>query len=83
MPRTEQEVLKDFEKLGYKVNRNTNFTIVLENNNEIELVISKVNHWYTCKITNSISSRKEALYIDMEEHKLLTELFTIWGWLDE
>ena len=69
--RTEEEVLKDFEKLGWKVLNNSN-AILLLSMNDYEIDIRKYGKKYT------ISSWD---YIDMQEHKLLNELFTIWGWI--
>ena len=71
--RTEQEVLKDFEKLGYEIVCNNNIRIEL-NNIDYKLVISKICHWYFCESVLTTP-------INVQEHKLLTELFTIWGWL--
>ena len=74
--RTEQEVLNDFEKLGYEVVANGDCFIKLKNNGDM-IRISKYSVWYRCYREDS----ELAVPIDMEEHKLLNELFTIWGWL--
>lgn len=74
--RTEKEVLKDFEKLGYDVVANGGCFIKLNNNGDI-IRISKYSMWYWSYCEDS----GLAVPIDMEEHKLLNELFSIWGWL--
>ena len=74
--RTEEEVLKDFEKMGYEVKENTNIELVLGTNFFFIKFkkIPKVYHTYY-----EDSSQRST--ITMLEHQLLTELFTIWGWL--
>lgn len=76
--RTETEVLKDFEKLGYEIKKSDNI-ICLLNDYDTKIRISKVSRTYRVyykKISgNMIAS------INMQEHKLLNELFTIWNWL--
>lgn len=74
--RTEEEVLKDFEKLGYDIIYNGQHYIKL-NNNGYMMRISKMTKKYKCYDEYS----KLAIPIEIEEHKLLTELFSIWGWL--
>lgn len=79
--RTEQEVLKDFEDLGYEVVCNNNLRIKLENNGEI-IAISKYSCWYSSKRYDEYNKYEGiSVPIGMKEHKLLNELFTIWGWL--
>ena len=74
--RTEEEVLKDFKKLKWKVFRNNNqmLCLLFYNKGSIvqdkEIIVGKKNRLY-----------RTYDYISMQEHKLLTELFTIWGWL--
>ena len=74
--RTEKEVLKDFEKLGYEVKENTNFDLRLETT-YFRIEISKRYKDYTTYYEDS----KFHSTINLNEHKLLHELFTIWGWL--
>lgn len=74
--RTEEEVLKDFERLGYNVVANGDWYIKLNYNGDM-IRISKYSKAYKCYDEDS----KLALPIEIEEHKLLTELFSIWGWL--
>ena len=77
--RTEQEVLNDFEKLGWSVIKETNGCLKFRKFDTI-LSISKLSQWYSCSIPSSGSL---SVPIDMQEHKLLTELFNIWGWLND
>ena len=74
--RTEEEVLNDFEKLGYEVKENTNIELVL--GTKFFFIkfkkLSKVYHTY-------YEDGKLSSTINMQEHKLLTELFQIWNWL--
>ena len=92
--RTEKDVLNDFEKLGWNIIRlgveeYYNFTALCLNNKipnyyfdeeslSKEIVINLDEHEYSCC---------DGFYgtdcpITMQEHKLLNELFTIWGWLE-
>lgn len=91
--RNEQEVLNDFEELGYRIenrtkfNRNENAFSLLKDfkyPEDDEPLIKEI------EINKSIKSYKcfETFYytpleITMQEHKLLTELFTIWGGYNE
>lgn len=78
MMRTEEEILKEFEELGYEVD-----------NDDVALILSlqETLGTITKYITIFISKRRK-LYITrsgsigMEEHKLLSELFTVWGWIE-
>lgn len=84
MPRTEQEILNDFQKLGYKF---VTLTIVhhltkYELERTITIVIDFVDKNYRCVVENYDEDLKRFTNgdIGMQEHKLLHELFTIWGW---
>lgn len=75
--RTEEEVLKDFEKLGllhlYIVDDETPYKALIledEEGEEIRLILNNKE----IKLSNFKS-------INFEELKLLIELFSIWGWL--
>lgn len=72
MPRTEQDILNDFEKLMWKVYANNNEMLCLELEGYGLIQIDKIDKSY--RITRNIT---------MQEHKLLNELFICWGWLDE
>ena len=86
--RTEEEILKDFEKLGWIVVDN-NVDLVLkrlEKEMFIEIYpycyihINKEKQTYSViDIHNGANYRYE---LSMKEHKLLHELFICWGWLE-
>ena len=66
-PRTEADILKDFEKLGWKVYLNDNESFWLELERYGLIQIDKIDKSY--KVTFAIT---------MQEHKLLNELFNLW-----
>ena len=86
--RTEEEILKDFEKLGWIVVDN-NVDLVLKRLVKemfIEIYpycyihINKEKQTYSViDIHNGANYRYE---LSMKEHKLLHELFICWGWLE-
>ena len=69
-PRTEQEILKDFEALGWKVYTNNNEILCLNLEGYGFIAIDKIDKSY--RITRNIT---------MQEHKLLNELFSLWSWI--
>ena len=81
-PRTEQEILKDFEALGYSIENSYNHPFVeMSKYNEEYCVyefiaIDKSEHNYGKYVRGG-----DVMPITMQEHKLLNELFTLWGWL--
>lgn len=83
--RTEKEILKDFEQLGYKINEDYSaYMIRLEKENKdyvLRIDIDKSSLGY-CKyeITKSDCSER-TIYVRFWEHKLIHELFECWGWL--
>lgn len=80
-PRTEQEILNDFEKLGYKVVNSYNhpFIEMSKYNEELNVYeyieINKGEHNYEKFTQDGVAP------FTMQEHKLLNELFEVWGWL--
>jgi hypothetical protein len=80
-PRTEQELIKEFEKLGYKI----------EMNNDLFLEIGRYNdefdmHEYICINKDEHTYEKylrggETMALTIQEHKLLNELFEVWQWI--
>lgn len=70
MPRTEQEILNDFEKSGWNITQNDDAFLILYYSGFDRIVILKYAKQYSIGIL-----------CNMREHKLLNELFTIWGWL--
>ena len=90
--RTENEILKDFENIGYKIEKNK--TKFANSENSISLLfeidspdddiklIKEIHIDFTYKLYNCYENyRGRPLHLSMYEHKLLNELFTIWGWL--
>ena len=75
--RTEEEILKDFEKIGWLFLRNNERELAFRKFDSV-LSISKLSQWYSCSIP---SSGRLSIPIDMQEHKLLHELFICWRWL--
>ena len=70
--RTEEEVLKDFRNLELKIHKHSEGILSLENTKELKhIIIYKKERVYKVFYTP----------MTLEEHKLLNELFSIWGWL--
>lgn len=77
--RTEKEILKDFEKLGYKINK-CNYAIFIYApyiEIKIELDLKGYRKKHEINVGEWVSS-----LLTLKEHKLLHELFKIWGWLE-
>lgn len=78
--RTEQEILKEFEKFGYiDIYDNKPYFIEMEKD-KVWLIIEMekdkcVYKYYGCGLECYVEK------ITLEELKLLNELFEIWGWL--
>ena len=70
-PRTEADILKDFEKLGYEIKDYGEYITFKLGKIEV------IDIWKTTKSYEII----QGLNITMQEHKLLNELFICWGWL--
>lgn len=80
-PRTEQEILKDFEK-DYAIIKNNEYCLILVNEFNQIIEIDKACKRYQCYYYNEETQHLElSTYIGMQEHKLLNELFEVWGWL--
>ena len=87
--RTEEEILKDFEKLGWNVESGyICFTLKKiekeqwmfgEINHHCYININKEKHTYSAKDLHSFNNCEYVL--SMQEHELLNELFICWGWL--
>lgn len=87
--RTEKEVLKDFKNLlgytqliydGEKVIFQRKTTNFLEDE-YATICIEKNVRFYKAYWVIPSQQKRLVMPITMQEHKLLTELFTIWGWL--
>ena len=76
--RTEEEILKEFEKLGYEIQQNNKIRLIMYWG-DIQIYIDKFEQTFG----KEDISYKEANRFDMQEHKLLNELFKCWEWLDE
>lgn len=81
-PRTEQEILKDFEKMGYEVDKGWSYVELVRPEYEgagieyVVLFINKKHYEYECYYKETNLSYPIAL----QEHKLLNELFECWNW---
>ena len=72
--RTEQEILDDFEELGWFISIKTNREIILRRNPEKYTAI-----WIDKLVKEYLSNA----YLSIQEHKLLNELFEVWGWYND
>lgn len=87
--RTEEEILKDFEKLGWNIAENyVNFTLKQVKTEYgifgqvfwyCYIFFDKDKQTYTAIANGNFTTKGYDLSI--QEHKLLNELFIIWGWL--
>jgi hypothetical protein len=75
-PRTEADILNDFEVIKYTIYKNDEHSLMMSRGNKVIHIIkpAKLYRKYDKK---SLSS----LVFDMQEHKLLNELFNLWRWL--
>lgn len=95
MPRTEQEILKDFEEWGWDVVVNDEDTLELVRMVDFLDVSLKIRIYKLGQLIEKIQlhktkkfkffSKKEARAgaFDIDEMKLILELIRYWGWLDE
>ena len=88
-PRTAQDVLEDFEALGWKVAEDyVNFTL---KKIKMDFGIFGQTSWYyyitfyndkqTYRAIANSAFTTNGYELSMQEHKLLNELITIWGWI--
>jgi hypothetical protein len=83
-PRTEEEILKDFEKLGYEVKQNNDFCLIMINDKTDEVISILKRDTFTISMGYRKYIKDEdylATFITMQEHKLLSELFEVWQWI--
>lgn len=73
--RTEEQILKDFEKRKWSIYANEPKFIILAYFKKNDIFSAREIRIY--KSTQSYVASE----LNMQEHKLLTELFSIWGWL--
>ena len=81
--RTEEEILKDFEELGYRIISNLYFRLVLRKANGTTISIYKEDDITIAKGYRKYDYHEDflALNITLQEHKLLHELFLCWAWI--
>lgn len=81
MNKTEQEILKEFEKIGLEVIENTEEVLVFRST----LQKFSFDERYTLTISKEAMHffPKDDCAITVDECFLLCELFKCWGWLDE
>ena len=77
----EQKIFKEFEELGYGIERNTDISEIYLTNKraDCKIVINKFKETYYVRefYTN------EYQMLLQKEHQLLHKLFELWGWFDE
>ena len=75
-PRTEADILKDFEKLGYNVAfvSKENRLLLYKTNGDTIFIYKNTKEYEKCDVVQSIN-------LTMQEHKLLNELFEVWQWI--
>lgn len=75
-PRTEADILNDFEKLGYNVAfvNQENRLLLYKTNGDTIFIYKNTKEYEKCDVVQSIN-------LTMQEHKLLNELFICWGWI--
>ena len=82
-PRTEADILNDFEKLGYKIKQNNSFCLIMINDKTDEVISILKKDTFTISMGYRKYIKDEdylATFITMQEHKLLNELFEVWQW---
>jgi hypothetical protein len=76
----EQEILKEFEELGYEIERNIDISEIYLTNKKADckIVINKFKKIYYVREFYT----PEYQMLLLNEHQLLHRLFEIWGWFD-
>jgi hypothetical protein len=77
-PRTEADILKDFEKLGYRVIKLSTMYLFETDEEERRIWIHTDLKEYCISIENMPLAYRT---FTMQEHKLLNELFEVWQWI--
>lgn len=81
-PRTEADILKDFELLGLVIAKNDDFELILIDDCDRMIAIYKTLKRYDCYyFSEGYKPLQLSTDITMQEHKLLHELFSVWGWI--
>ena len=79
--RTEQDILKDLQNY-FAIAKNDEYELILIDDCDRIIAIYKDLERYECYYySEGAKPLQLATMIYMQEHKLLTELFQIWGWL--
>jgi hypothetical protein len=76
-PRTEADILKDFEKLGYKMIKMSTAYLFENTKEDRRIWIHTDLKEYCISIENMPLAYRT---FTMQEHKLLNELFEVWRW---
>lgn len=82
--RTEQEILKDFEALGYKAVVNNEYELELHKNNKkpdmliVLNILKSAKEYQKYMVMNGKMFSRE---IKFQEHKLLNELYEVLQWI--
>lgn len=82
--RTEEEILKDFEKLGYVVVYDSDYNFIMEKPNKVQGGVYGINIDKEFKVFTKFTffeCRNHLMHITIQEHKLLNELFQCWRWI--
>ena len=74
---TEQQILKKFEELGYRYDKCMDGCQFINDTTKEVIAIDK-KRYAKCDMSANWTS-----FITLQEHQLLHELFTVWGWFDE
>lgn len=81
--RTEEEILKDFEKIGYKKNEDKSEErfIILDKEEENFILRIRINGFIGyCKYEiTKLDCTERTIYIRTHEHELIHELFERWS----
>lgn len=77
----EQAIFKEFEEMGYEIERNTDISEIYLTNKKADckIVINKFKNFYY--VREFYTPEYQTLLL--KEHQLLHRLFEIWGWFDE
>lgn len=74
----EQEIFKEFEKLGYEIYQEKNYIAIKNKAKKTEITIKFNGKYYFKRNDDNFWE-----IITFQEHQLLHRLFEIWGWFDE
>ena len=84
MARTEADIVKDFENLGYKYKQTIGFMlncISFTKNTKASFEVIEINTIEKKYRKHTGDFEMASLSITMQEHKLLNELFSCWRWI--